>query len=417
MGDGVSIQPVIYVGQHALAELPAFCRARAFDQFMLVADRNTYAVLGQAAEMALREQGWDVRTVVLPGEEILADAQAMMHVLVNADSQPRVYVAVGSGTITDITRFVSHRTGRAFISLPTAPSVDGYTSIGAPLIVDGLKQTVNCQSPIAIFADLAVLSAAPRSMIASGFGDLIGKLTAVADWQLGHWVWGERYDEGIAQRAREAAWRAAAQVDQIARASETGIRALIDGLIETGLCMLDFGQSHPASGAEHHMSHFWELKLLRENRPALLHGLKVGLASILTAQMYDQVRSIDRAEAAERLRRTRQPDRAQLADRIRSAYGRAADQVIAEQAEFFDLAADQFDQLKHRIVEQWAVVQSIAATVPASGQIAAWLAQVGAPTTSAALGFSDEEVFQAVEFGPYLRNRFTILRLAPLLGL
>ena len=184
----MSEQPVIYVGHTALAELPAFCRARAFDRFMLVADRNTYAVLGQAAEAALRDQGWDVRTVILQGDEILADAQSMMQVLLNADALPRVYVAIGSGTLTDITRFVSHRTGCAFISLPTAPSVDGYTSIGASLIVDGLKQTVNCQSPLAIFADLAVLRAAPRLMIASGFGDLIGKLTSVADWQLGHLV-------------------------------------------------------------------------------------------------------------------------------------------------------------------------------------------------------------------------------------
>ena len=208
-----------------------------------------------------------------------------------------------------------------------------------------------------------------------------------------------------------------AQIDQIAQATEAGIRALIDGLLETGLCMLDFGQSHPASGGEHQMSHFWELKLLRENRPALLHGLKVGVASIMTARLYEKIRAIDRAEAADRLERARQPDRSQLADRIRSAYGRAADQVIAEQGAWQDMPVDQFEQLKHCIVEQWAAVQSIAARVPAAEQIAAWLGQVGAPTNGAALGFSDEEVAQAVEFGPYLRNRFTILRLAPMLGL
>jgi glycerol-1-phosphate dehydrogenase [NAD(P)+] len=89
----------------------------------------------------------------------------------------------------------------------------------------------------------------------------------------------------------------------------------MDGLIETGLCMLDFGQSHPASGAEHHLPHFWELKLLRENRPAILHGLKVGIASIVTTQLYDQVRQIDRTEAADRLAKAQRPDRTRLARR------------------------------------------------------------------------------------------------------
>lgn len=408
--------PTIYVGQPAVAELIRYCRERSFNRFMLVADQNTYPALGQAAELALRAEGWDVRPIVLHGDEVIADAAAMMQVLVHADDQARVYLAVGSGTITDITRFVSHRTRAPFIALPTAPSVDGYASIGAPLVFDGLKQTVACQSPIAIFADLAVLAAAPRRMIASGFGDLIGKLTSAADWQLGHVLWNERYDEAIAQRARDAAWNGVRQIEAIACASEEGVRLLMAGLIETGLCMLDFGQSHPASGGEHHMSHFWELKLLRENRPAILHGLKVGIASIETARLYDRVRRLSRDQAANLLAVAQRPDRTRLAPKIRSAYGAAADQVMQEQSAFLDMSATRFDQLKQHIVEQWEAVETIAATVPAPQQIAAWLRQVGAPTDGKDIGLSDEEVALAVEYGPYLRNRFTVIKLSQLLG-
>ena len=113
-----------------------------------------------------------------------------MQVLVRADRENRTYLAVGSGTITDITRFASHRTKADFISIPTAPSVDGYTSPSASLVIERLKQTVIAQPPIAIFADLPTLCAAPRPMIAAGFGDMLGKYTSLADWQLGHSVVG-----------------------------------------------------------------------------------------------------------------------------------------------------------------------------------------------------------------------------------
>ena len=100
-----------------------------------------------------------------------------------------------------MTRFVSHRSDTEFISLPTAASVDGYTSIGAPMIIGGAKVTVNCQGPLAVFGDLPALCAAPKALTAAGFGDLIAKLTSVSDWELGHVLWDEPFDPTIARRA------------------------------------------------------------------------------------------------------------------------------------------------------------------------------------------------------------------------
>ena len=200
-------------------------------------------------------------------------------------------MAIGSGTITDITRFVSHRTGAAFISMPTAPSVDGFASIGAPLIVDGVKETIICHTPTAIFADVTTLAAAPRGLIAAGFGDMLGKLTSIADWRLGQLLWDEPYDEAIAQRTLTAVQFCIDNVESIGAASPEGVRKLLEALLESGYCMLDFGSSRPASGAEHHYSHYWEMKLLNEGRPAIYHGAKVGVATALVAEQYAQLRA------------------------------------------------------------------------------------------------------------------------------
>jgi glycerol-1-phosphate dehydrogenase [NAD(P)+] len=111
----------IYIGRDAITRLVEYCRERHFDRFALVADRNTYAALGARVEQALTAQGCDVTSIILDGAEVIADESYLVQTLVHAPLGPCTFLAVGSGTLTDITRFVSHRTGRAFISLPTAP--------------------------------------------------------------------------------------------------------------------------------------------------------------------------------------------------------------------------------------------------------------------------------------------------------
>jgi glycerol-1-phosphate dehydrogenase [NAD(P)+] len=406
----------VYVGPDALPELVRFCRDRNLSHFALIADDNTYAALGGRAESALRGQGWDVLTVVLTGEEIGADARSAFQVLLALDRVPRVFIGVGSGTITDVTRVISHRIGSEFISLPTAASVDGFTSIGAPTVIDGAKITVNAHGPIAVFGDLPTLCAAPQPMIAAGFGDLLAKLTSIADWELGALLWDEPYDAEIAHRSRKAALAAAARADAVAAASEDGVRGLFEGLIESGFCMLDFGETRPASGYEHHISHFWEMKLLREGRHAVLHGAKVGIAVRISARRYDAVRAMSRAEAADRLARFVPPPRAAQEQVIRDAYGHIADQIIPIQAPFLSLTAADFNRLSEQIIAEWDAIQQIASTVPPDSEIKGWLRRAGGPVVGSEIGLSDAEIAQGIACGHYYRNRFTIGKLSWMLG-
>jgi glycerol-1-phosphate dehydrogenase [NAD(P)+] len=413
----LSNHPTIYIGDDTLAELIGYCQARDLHSFALVADRNTHAALGGRVEQALANQGWDVLTALLQGEEVVADARYVMQVMYALDRMPRTFLAVGSGTITDITRFVSHRAGREFISLPTAPSVDGYTSIGAPVVLDGAKITVYCHGPLGVFADLPTLCAAPRVMIAAGFGDMLAKLTSVADWELGALVWDEPFDPEIARRSRDAAWACAHSLDAIAAAEPSGVRTLMEGLIESGLCMLDFGETRPASGAEHHMSHLWEMKLLREGRPAVLHGAKVGIAVVLSLQRYDAVRRMSRGEAEARLARSRLPDREAEIRGIGRAFVGMADQLAEVQKPFLDMTEAEHVALKERVLAHWDDIQRIAAGLPSAAEMTGWLRKVGGPVAGREVGLSDEEIALGARWGHYYRNRFSIAKLSQILGI
>jgi glycerol-1-phosphate dehydrogenase [NAD(P)+] len=295
--------------------------------------------------------------------------------------------------------------------------VDGFTSIGAPLVVDRVKTTLITQAPLAVFADMPTLRAAPHRMIASGFGDMLGKLTSLADWRLGRLVWNEEYSEEIAGRARLAAQLCTDHAAEIGLATEVGIKALMDGLIESGLCMLDFGKTTPASGAEHHVSHYWEMRLLWDDRGSLLHGAKVGVATVLIARMYDRIKQITASQAKDMMAMTPMPAAADEVRTIREAWGPIADAVIEEQQLFLKLNAGTYGELQQRIIERWADIRTLAAEVPGADRMTDLLRAVGAPTEPGTLGLSDDDVARALCCAHYFRDRFTVVKLSRMLGI
>ena len=407
----------VYIGDDALTHLIGFCQEQGYTKFLLVADENTYLALGQSVQAALQEEDCDVVLALLQGKDVIADERYLMQVFLAADQQERVYLAVGSGTITDITRFVSHRVRAPFISVPTAPSVDGFTSIGAALIVGGMKKTYVTQAPAAVFADLPTLCAAPHRLIAAGFGDLLGKLVSTADWKMDHILHNGPYVDSISQRLREAAISSAGQVAAIGRGLPQGVHSLMEGLIESGFSMLDYGNTSPCSGAEHHISHYWEVKLLREGRPAILHGAKVGVATAITAGWYELVRQYRREEVARLLEKAQLPPVEAQIQELRAVYGALADDILAEQAQYIRMSQEEFERLKKRIVERWDQVLQIAAGVPPSEQFQEWLCQAGAPLDGSEIGLSKEEVELGKRFGHFYSQRFSINKLRLLLGL
>jgi len=406
-----------YLGDDAIDQLIQYCQENKREAFFLIADHNTYPILGHAVEQALQAEGWNVKTVVFQQKEVVPDEVFLVQALDQADWIERTYIAVGSGVITDITRFVSHRTRRPFISLPTAPSVDGFTSPSASLVLNRIKKTVISQPPEAIFAHLPTLCAAPQTMIAAGYGDILGKAIALADWKLGSLLWDEPYSPEIAARVRQTLDTCVAATKEIGSASPEGVRKLMDALIDSGLCMLDFGNSRPAAGAEHYMSHFLEMKFLAEGRPAVLHGAKVALCSLSIAELYDRFRQLSKEDAVQRLAAISLPDRKADVQRIHDVYGPIADSLVIEQAPFLDMNKADYAALQARVLEHWDELQALAAKVPCPEDLAALLQQVGGATDPQELTLTPDEVQLALHHSHLFRNRFTICKLGRMLGL
>ena len=184
---GASDTHYLTIGAGVLASVDA-----AFDQCfgaqsaVVVADETTFAIAGQAVDRHLRDAGRPVaEPIIFPATPMLYAAETNVQLLqAQLQSSAAIPVVVGSGTLNDITKLAAQRLKRGYLCVATAASMDGYTAFGAAITADGFKQTMACAAPRALLADLDILAAAPAAMNATGYGDLLGKITAGADWLL-----------------------------------------------------------------------------------------------------------------------------------------------------------------------------------------------------------------------------------------
>ena len=283
----VDIQ-AIRVGSGVIQELPGILRDLGASHIFLVADNYTYEAAGRQVEQLLDQAGlayhkrvFQTETPLVPNEYALGSVLAAM------TSQDDMLLAVGSGTLNDVTKYVSARTGVPYVIAATAPSMDGYASTVAPTILDGFKTTLPAVYPAAIVADVDILKDAPMPMLTAGFGDIIGKFTSLADWRLSHQLNGEYYCPEVAGVIEAAVETCAANAQALAQREPQAIQAVTEALILSGLAMGMVGVSRPASGAEHQMAHYWEMDALRRGEEHPLHGNAVGVGTVLTASLYE----------------------------------------------------------------------------------------------------------------------------------
>ncbi|WP_282937047.1 sn-glycerol-1-phosphate dehydrogenase [Paenibacillus sp. RC67] len=408
----------VVIERGALAELAPYAQERGYSELLVVADRHTLEAAGRELLQLCEAAQLKARLCVLAEDEhgeLAADERVIVQLMLHVTPSAQAIVAVGSGTIHDTVRFVAHRTNRAFLSVPTAPSVDGFASVGAPLIVGGFKQTIPAMPPEAIFADLAILAKSPQAMIAAGFGDMLGKYTSLADWQLGQVLFGEPYCELAAEMTRQGLALCVDHAEDIAAGTELGVRKLMEGLTLSGISMLLVGNSRPASGGEHHLSHYWEMRFIQERRRALLHGAKVGVAAVKMAALYESAASLTKEAAAEAIAAKQAsgdvPTPERMYAQIQKGYGTIADQVVAENGLEAGSASSWDEELPQRIIERWDAVHTVCRSVPSAAVLAEALQRVGGPTTIEELGVEEELLQESLQYAMYVRNRYTIMRL------
>mgnify|MGYP003275815898 CR=1 FL=1 len=258
--------------------------------FML-ADNNTYRVLGEYAGNLMKNSGLCVHTKIFCGETPLVPNESVLgSALAEMEPEDDIIVAVGSGSLNDTARMLSARLRIPYVIAATAPSMDGYASTVSPLILDGQKITKAAVYPAAIVADTSIMKDAPYEMLTAGYGDIIGKFTALADWRLSRELNGEYYCPQSVALMEKAVHKCVENGTRLQKRDEEAVGYVTEALILSGVAMGLVGNSRPASGAEHHFSHYWEVEYLKKGMEHPLHGNSVGVAAVISSALYELAR-------------------------------------------------------------------------------------------------------------------------------
>ncbi|MBR6740869.1 MAG: sn-glycerol-1-phosphate dehydrogenase [Clostridia bacterium] len=312
-------------------------------------------------------------------------------------------VSIGTGSLNDICRLTAAELGIPFAIIATAPSMDGFASVMAPITVNGFKRTLPAKCPEVIIADTEVLAASPDELKAAGLGDLLGKYTALADWEIARITTGEYYCESIASLTRDAVDRAVS-IARYGNSSDPEYgSAIMDALVLSGLAMLLSGCTRPASGAEHHLSHFWEMKYLMQGKEPLYHGKKVGIATGMVADVYAELAKLNSVRE-----RRRVLDEAELA----GVFGPMWKEARAENF------PNPLEKVPDGAVEKnWQAIRAAYASVPSGDDIRALLRAAGGEATCAEAGISPELEAEGLKYGKYARFRITGMRLTDMMNI
>ena len=394
---------------------------------VVVADEITYEVAGRAAERALRAAGMATRPAILfparpDGHRLHADydrAAWLRDQLAAHDAFP---VAVGAGTINDLTKLAAHLAGRRYAVVATAASMDGYAAFGAAMTRDGFKYTAECPAPRVVVADVDVLAAAPAEMTASGFGDLMGKVTAGADWLLADALAIEPLDARAWALVQPAVREAIAAPEQLRARQPHAVARLFECLVASGLAMQVTRSSRPASGAEHQLSHLWEMQGHTFHGEEPSHGFKVGVGTALVAGLYERVmqRAWDELgnEEIEALCRS-WPARAALEEDVRALHQDAGlrERALEESAAKYVTASQLRDRLE-RLGAGWPALRSrLAEQLLSAAEIRRRLRAAGCPSEPEEIGLESGAVEAALAAARTIRRRYTVLDLAVETGL
>lgn len=273
----------------AIEDLPKMAEPFKDGQILVVFDNNTYKVAGERAVELLKESDFKIKELMFDtGDDILIpDEKTLGRIVQEQDLDCKLMIAVGSGVINDAVKFVTSRTGLPYIVVATAPSMDGYVADGAPIISQGYKYSPVAHLTYGLIGDTDILETAPLDLIQAGFGDMVGKITAVADWDLSVKVNGDyRCDTSVelTNRAMDMCFAKAAGLKD--RNAES-LGALLEALTLTGVAMALVNISRPASGAEHMLSHFWEMDYIERGLNPNHHGIQVGVATPVIARFFE----------------------------------------------------------------------------------------------------------------------------------
>jgi len=407
----------IKVGQGVITGLPTVIKSYEGEKVFIIEDTHTLSVAGKKVEELLKEK-FKVSKFVFNEEHLHPNEATLGRLLLEIPGDTSLIIAVGSGTINDISRFLSCKLRIPYVIVGTAPSMDGYASVVSPLICDSVKVTYDGVYPLAIVCDSDIMKDAPMLMIQAGLGDILGKYTALADWHIANILNGEYFCpevEKLVLTTLKKCEEAAAGVKS--RDAKT-VENITDALILSGIAIGMVGASRPASGGEHYISHCYEMMFLNSSEDVQwLHGNTVGVGVGVVAYAFKYAKDLDINEILTKGDYAHL-DKNKWKQNITDVFTVSATNIIEFKQDSINFNEEERKASINKIVSNWDVIKEICdVNVPEPEEIIKTLKKAGAVWNPKELGLDKELFRKSFIAAKDMRNRYGILQLLEDIGM
>ena len=391
--------PIDYlvIEEGALGKLPELLSA--YSSILLVADTNTYEVCGKQVEALISDK---VESLLVYEREgvLVPDERAIEEMKAKVTDKTDIIVGVGSGVINDLCKHVSFSSKLPYYIVATAPSMDGYASKGSALILGGMKVTLNADVPKAIIADVDVIKNAPFDMIQAGYGDIIGKFSCLNDWRLSHVVNDEYICKYVFAQTLETTRNTVSLAQKLTERDPYAVRELMVALVTVGILMAYVGNSRPASGSEHHFSHYFEIVGILNKEEYFPHGIDVCYSAVETCRIREALLAIEDINAIDN-----KFDGAEYEANIKRVYGSIADEIFALQNKMGWYGIDRLPTYRAK----WAEVREVLAESPTSAEMLDYVKAIGLDYDEFVNLYGADKIADGRVYAKDLKDRYTVL--------
>lgn len=385
----------VFIESGAIKKLTQLCDD--YKNILLVADSNTFSVAGAEVEKALA--GKNIEKVIFSGERLLIPDEEAIEEVKKKTNIAELIIGIGSGVIQDLCKYVSFFIKIPYMIVATAPSMDGYASDGAAMILGGMKETVKAWLPKAIIADIDVLKDAPMEMIKAGYGDIVGKYSALCDWKLSAIVTGEYFCQYIYDTTFQMIERTLETAQGLLERNEESVKILTEALMIVGVMMSFAGTSRPASGSEHHLSHFFEIVGIINSDDYFPHGIDVAYSTVITAKLREEIVKSDFPDKIYRL------SAEEYKLKMNKLYKSVSEGCMSLQNKVGNYSKDRIQTYKQKEEE----IKNILSQMPSSKEIEQMLSLVSLDLEEFYESYGKQKIQDAILYAKDLKDRYTVL--------
>ena len=407
----------LVVGSGVIREIPKFLQRYGVKKPFLLADKNTWKAAGEQVCDLLENAGFACNRHIFQEDAPEPDELRVGGAVMNFDHSCDIIIGIGSGVINDIGKILSRISGRKYIIVATAPSMDGYASDTSSMAINGLKVTVDSRSADVIIGDLDILKNAPMHMMMSGLGDMLAKYVSIAEWRISHLINEEYYCPEVAQLIRSAVQKCVAQAQGLLNREPQAVQAVFEGLVLGGVGMAYAGMSRPAAGVEHYFSHIWDMRGLEFGTKVDLHGIQCAMGTALAVKLYEQVKKL-RPDYTKAKCYVEAFDYEQWCVTLRQLLGNSAEAMIELETREGKYCK-QTHAARFAVIEKnWdAILTILEEELPDSNTLSQLLATIGVSEDPAVLDIDRQTLQLSFKATKDIRDKYVLSRLAWDLGI